>query len=224
MNIFNVSEIYQAIQGEGTSIGVPCNILRLQGCSNKCKFCDSNFAWAKKSTKLIGMRQIFEQLNNSCEYLVLTGGEPLENSKFALLLLNLVQINYINYIDIETAGFINPKQYSQLFINPKIKFIISPKLSFMEPKNPINKKLLASYMSFYHVFKFVVQSVDNLLEIEQLQKKLKIPSHNIIIMPEGIKTKTQTSIAKKIYAKCISLNYRLLLRQHILMFGDKRKV
>jgi len=44
MFTYKVSEIYRAVQGEGWHSGMPCTLVRLQGCNLRCDFCDTKYA------------------------------------------------------------------------------------------------------------------------------------------------------------------------------------
>jgi 7-carboxy-7-deazaguanine synthase len=77
---FNVNEIFYSIQGEGTRAGLPCVFVRLQGCLLRCSWCDTPYALEKKEivNRMTG-EEIFKSiLKYECKFLMLTGGEPLE--------------------------------------------------------------------------------------------------------------------------------------------------
>ncbi|MEJ2110990.1 MAG: 7-carboxy-7-deazaguanine synthase [Acidobacteriota bacterium] len=42
----NISEIFYSIQGESTFSGRPCAFIRLAGCDLRCKYCDTEYAFA----------------------------------------------------------------------------------------------------------------------------------------------------------------------------------
>ncbi len=96
---YPVNAIYPAIQGEGTMTGTPMVLLRLQGCTVGCSFCDTKETWeldlthrlehlASTLTDVPGpewvqespfeiatlMRDKFPRL----DWVLLTGGEPAQ--------------------------------------------------------------------------------------------------------------------------------------------------
>ena len=96
---YPVNAIYPAIQGEGTMTGTPMVLLRLQGCSVGCTFCDTKETWELDLTHRIEhltstltdvpgpewvqespieiaslMRAKFPRLH----WVLLTGGEPAQ--------------------------------------------------------------------------------------------------------------------------------------------------
>jgi 7-carboxy-7-deazaguanine synthase len=82
--------IFQTIQGEGIYSGVPSFFIRLQGCKVHCHFCDEKETWthrAKNSVELSPTEILFklETLNPLLKRLVITGGEPCEQSLYSLI-------------------------------------------------------------------------------------------------------------------------------------------
>ncbi len=79
---FNVNEIFYSIQGEGTRAGLACIFVRLQGCLLRCSWCDTPYALERKeiANQMTG-EDIFNQIGKyECKFLMLTGGEPLEQN------------------------------------------------------------------------------------------------------------------------------------------------
>lgn len=77
---YNVNEIFYSIQGEGSRAGLPCVFVRMQGCLLRCTWCDTPYALDRKQTeKLMSIDEILEEVeSHNCKFLMLTGGEPLE--------------------------------------------------------------------------------------------------------------------------------------------------
>lgn len=77
---FNVNEIFYSIQGEGSRTGRPCVFVRMQGCLLRCSWCDTPYALDRKKTeKIMSGREILDEVDrHNCKFLMLTGGEPLE--------------------------------------------------------------------------------------------------------------------------------------------------
>ena len=96
--IYHINEAYASIQGEGTLAGIPMIILRTQGCSVSCPFCDTRQTWALSDDAFTGdwadalahpakwtdreghaiARSLRDQFPGEINWVLLTGGEPAE--------------------------------------------------------------------------------------------------------------------------------------------------
>jgi 7-carboxy-7-deazaguanine synthase len=71
-----ITEIYLSIQGEGTRSGMPCVLVRLTGCDLRCRWCDTEYAFAGGTRRSID--DIVEAVARlECPTVEVTGGEPL---------------------------------------------------------------------------------------------------------------------------------------------------
>jgi len=113
-----ISEGFVSIQGEGELAGKPQFFLRFAGCSTKCKFCDTKYAWKRKKNFTILLPpekkkfknpvdpfEIVDFLNSKRSEIpgsiAITGGEPLEQMEFLEALIK----NLKNFeILLETNG------------------------------------------------------------------------------------------------------------------------
>jgi len=72
-----ITEIFKSIQGESTRAGFPCSFVRLTGCSLRCVWCDSAYAFhGGRSMPLDAI--VREVEGHGTDLVELTGGEPLE--------------------------------------------------------------------------------------------------------------------------------------------------
>lgn len=96
-----IKEIYKTLQGEGPSTGRPVTLLRLSGCSLRCVYCDSEYAF--EGGEQLSIDSILNKLKELGNQLVLvTGGEPLDQEACTDLLESLLTEGY--EIELETAG------------------------------------------------------------------------------------------------------------------------
>ena len=72
-----VTEIFRSIQGEGMRAGFPCAFIRLTGCSLRCVWCDSAYAFYG-GHELSVEEAAGRALAMGTELVEVTGGEPLE--------------------------------------------------------------------------------------------------------------------------------------------------
>ncbi len=72
-----VTEIFRSIQGESTRAGFPCAFIRLTGCSLRCVWCDTAYAFSGGEN--VSVSEAVERVVALGTDLVeVTGGEPLE--------------------------------------------------------------------------------------------------------------------------------------------------
>lgn len=72
-----ITEIYKSIQGESTYAGFPCVFVRTTGCSLRCRWCDTSYAFQGGTEQ--SAQQVLEQIKAlHCSLVEFTGGEPLE--------------------------------------------------------------------------------------------------------------------------------------------------
>ena len=114
-----LSEIFASFQGEGLFTGQPMTFVRFAGCSKNCTWCDTNQGKEISSFYRVESQPgsgIFKSKFNpvdtdtlnglinrfSCEWIAITGGEPLEQTDF---LQNwLPQIKGTHKLLLETNG------------------------------------------------------------------------------------------------------------------------
>jgi len=108
-----ITEIFKAIQGEGTRAGLPCVFVRLTGCNLRCTWCDTAYAFhgGKKMSVDEVMARVNELAGRSAGHagtnavvplVELTGGEPLLQEEIYPLAEKLVAAVYT--VMIETSG------------------------------------------------------------------------------------------------------------------------
>lgn len=99
-----ITEIYHSIQGESTYVGLPCVFVRLTGCSLRCSWCDTAYAFHGGTDMTID--HICEQVRSYDTALVeITGGEPLDQPEVFPLVERLCNEGF--EVLIETSGTID---------------------------------------------------------------------------------------------------------------------
>lgn len=77
MAALQITEIFKSLQGESTRAGFPCSFVRLTGCSLRCVWCDTAYAFHGGAP--MQEDDIVREVESHGTRLVeLTGGEPLE--------------------------------------------------------------------------------------------------------------------------------------------------
>lgn len=129
---YKISEIFMSLQGEARNTGKPTIFIRLYGCAQECKWCDSEYAWKTKEPSLINKPDYTEmtaievllnvqKVDADCRTICITGGDPdyLSNSSFEELVSVFNGLGY--EISIESSGFISPKRYIE---NENVSFVV----------------------------------------------------------------------------------------------------
>jgi 7-carboxy-7-deazaguanine synthase len=135
-----ITEIFKSIQGESTRAGLPCAFVRLTGCSLRCVWCDTAYAFhgGADMTLSEALRRVLEMGTDLVE---VTGGEPLEQEGVYPLLERLLEAN--KTVLLETGGHVPLDR-----VDPRVVKIVDVKApgSGMQNANlPENLSRLSSH-------------------------------------------------------------------------------
>ena len=96
-----ITEIFHSLQGESRTVGIPTVFVRLTGCPLRCQYCDT--AYAFKGGDQISITEIVDTVKKyDCDYVTVTGGEPLAQPQCVNFLKILCDLEFI--VSIETCG------------------------------------------------------------------------------------------------------------------------
>ena len=100
-NQVRITEIFHSLQGESVTVGLPTVFIRLTGCPLRCQYCDT--AYAFNGGKMTSIEAILEKVASyDCQYVCVTGGEPLAQPDSYSLLQQLCDAGY--QVSLETSG------------------------------------------------------------------------------------------------------------------------
>lgn len=236
-----VNEIFgPTFQGEGPSIGKEAVFLRLAMCNLKCSWCDTKYTWdwagefgppqpRDLNIDLHTPQDLAQELfqardNGSAQLLVISGGEPMLQQKgIEELFFTPERLSSpFNQVEIETNGTVMPNPVFDIW--PWVKFNCSPKL--VNSNNPLQKRFKLEVLQAYNRlgarFKFVVQHLDDLAEVEAIVSLVEIPSSNVWIMPEGTDSWTIMNRTVFLSEEVLKRGWNLTTRMHVLLWGDQR--
>lgn len=235
MSVLAVNEIFgPTIQGEGVNIGVPTMFLRLTGCNQHCVFCDTPYTWdwtgrngkvynRKDETHLMSTDEVLATLlahpGAHTKHLVISGGEPMLQQRRLIALTNALRLEHGWFTEIETAGTIIPLG------NLVDLFTISPKLkSSGNDDLRINSNALHRFADDApnRIFKFVVSTMDDLKEVDQLVHDYRLT--RVYVMPEGIEREKINERMQTFVDAVIERGYILTTRLQIQLYGNRRGV
>lgn len=239
-------ELFQAVQGEGTTIGKPYVFVRFSICNLHCKYCDSYFTWnfndiksennhykskvCRKDNQIeMTVKQLVDCITKfPCKRVLFTGGEPMIYQKEIFqVIVALLKKDDTYWFEIETNGTIKINDDLFQLIN---QINCSPKLqsSGNSPLVANKPEVIKQFKTKPNtVFKFVVcqrTAIQDLIEIKEWQDSYGINNEDTWLMPEGV---TRTKIlagSRFIIEHFLPQGYNLSTRLHILLFNNKRAV
>ncbi len=225
-----ISEIFYSIQGEGELTGVPSVFVRTSGCNLRCTWCDTKYAsWNPEGDELSVDEIVARVTSFPARHVVLTGGEPMV-AKGMRELAGRLRENGL-HITIETAGTVAPDGIACDLAS------LSPKLRNSTPETlgdgwrerherlRLQPEVLREWIEEYPFqLKFVVESAQDIAEIEQLIRELGsgISPSKILLMPQGTDLGTIRGREETLVELCKRHGYRYCQRLHIALFGNTK--
>lgn len=204
MASYRISEIYRAIQGEGWHSGLPCTLVRLQGCNLRCEFCDTPYAQDPEGGKNAMLGQLvrsIEEIHRKGDIVLITGGEPALQ-----YLIPLAQaLKDLGPVHLETNG----TQHVEALAVRLDWITVSPK-----PPTPCDQ----SSLLMADEIKWLVSQPDN-TDIDALKDFLRQPvlqygkPKKICLQPVS----QDPQATKRAYWACLANGWRLSLQIHKLI-------
>jgi 7-carboxy-7-deazaguanine synthase len=103
-SLLKINEIYLSLQGESSWAGLPCVFVRLTGCSLRCTWCDTAYAFYEGADETL--ESILAKVDAfGATMAEITGGEPLEQEGVYPLIESLLKKNY--RVLLETSGAVD---------------------------------------------------------------------------------------------------------------------
>jgi len=235
--LISISELFgPTIQGEGASVGRPALFIRLGLCNLDCSWCDTPYTWdwtgkngvrydKKTELKRMPVSDVVQWVkeHQSTGRVVITGGEPLVQGKAVAHLVQGILDLGISAIEMETNG----TQMPPAEIVDVVQWNVSPKLSGsgVVPEVAIVPEVLSMFTSIPQSnLKFVVGSVEEVNEIENLIVSLSLPRDRVYLMPEGKLPSEINSKFQFVIESALQLGVNVTTRLHVLAYGDMRGV
>jgi 7-carboxy-7-deazaguanine synthase len=99
-----INEIFHSIQGESTHAGRPCVFVRVAGCSLRCVWCDTTYAYHEGTE--MSLDEIVARVRDyGCPLVEITGGDPLESRESPELIRRLLDLEC--EVLVETGGHVD---------------------------------------------------------------------------------------------------------------------
>ncbi len=222
-----VSEIFYSLQGEGFLAGLPSIFIRLAGCPLRCKWCDTKYAWDRTAGAHYTIDKILQTVQQwPCEFVVITGGEPMINSDLPQLVKKLKDLE--KHITIETAGiaFISSLACDLMSISPKLSNSTpeDPALAEIHEDSRLDLAVLRELIDNYNYqLKFVVDSPKDMPEIRQTIEQIEnVDSKKVMLMPQAVTRDELLAKSPMVADLCKQTGFAFSQRLQILLWNGRR--
>lgn len=134
--IYNITEMFLTVQGEGFHMGRKALFVRFAGCNLACNFCDTDFSYSEFNFTLDQLMAKIKEFQDNAEtsfhHIVLTGGEPLMQVDLELM---KALTGKVYFVQIETNGTKPaPFMKSSLLPPSSVYITCSPKAKKIDPQ------------------------------------------------------------------------------------------
>jgi len=204
-----VTEIFRSLQGESMRAGYPCAFIRLTGCSLRCAWCDSAYAFHGGSEIPVS-QAIREVAALGTELVEVTGGEPLEQEGVYALMNGLLELR--KTVLLETGGHVPLDRVDPRVI--KIMDVKAPGSGMRAANLPENLQ----YLGARDELKFVLSDrADFEWSLAQVKAR-DLDRHHVVTFSPVWESLRPLDLAEWIRDSGRSI--RLGLQLHKLLWGD----
>ncbi|MHC4424928.1 MAG: 7-carboxy-7-deazaguanine synthase QueE [Planctomycetota bacterium] len=222
-----VNEVFYSLQGEGFFAGLPSVFVRLTGCPLRCRWCDTKYAWAEEAGRQCSIVEIVRAVEQwACKFVVITGGEPMINPELRQLAQKLKAAG--KHITIETAGIAYMPELAcdLMSISPKLSNSVpdEAKLAAIHKDSRLDVAVLAELIDNYqYQLKFVVDSQDDLSEIQQTIEKMgNVDPEKVMLMPQATTREELLAKSPMVADMCKQAGFAFSSRLQVLLWDNRR--
>lgn len=206
-----ISEIFYSLQGETNTVGIPTVFVRLTGCPLRCGYCDTSYAFSGGEKRTLA--QIIDQVRSyGCQYVTVTGGEPLAQPGCQDLMKQLVDLGY--RVSLETSGALD------------VSKVDSRVVKVMDLKTPSSGELSRNlysnidFLTCYDQVKFVIAD-----EADYQWSKQQLSDHRLtdrceVLFSPVMGVMSATELADKILVDRLPVRFQIQL--HKYLWNDAR--
>lgn len=204
-----IHEIYPAIQGETSMIGLPCVLVRTTGCHLRCSYCDTEHAFFKGALK--SLDEVIKEVSTfGIKFVSLTGGEPLLQEASFTLLEQLINNNFI--VSVETSGAVSIKN-----IHRKVKVILDIKT----PDSLEDSKNVWSNLNILWPgceVKFVLSSIKDYEYAKKICQQYDLYNRTQVLFSPVVNLLEPTMLVENIMKDRLPVRFQMQL--HRILYGE----
>jgi 7-carboxy-7-deazaguanine synthase len=199
----------------------------LAGCPLRCKWCDTKYAWDQTAGAHYKTERILQEIQQwACEFVVVTGGEPMMDSELPQLTQELKAAG--KHVTIETAGiaYIPDLACDLMSVSPKLSNSTpaDPTLAVVHEGSRLDVAVLRELVDNYdYQLKFVVDSSDDLAEIQQtIEETGNVDSTKVMLMPQAVTRDELLAKSPMVADLCKETGLAFSQRLHILLWNNQK--
>ncbi len=209
-NKLRITEIFYSLQGEARTVGCPTVFVRLTGCPLRCQYCDTAYAFT--GGEWMDLSAILAEVEKyQCQFVTVTGGEPLAQPNCLSLLRQLCDAGY--QVSLETSGALPLDN-----VDPRV-------IKVMDIKTPAsgesdrNRWENLAQLSNQDQIKFVICN-----EQDYLWSRQQLQQHNLAAQCEVLFSPSCEQLAAATLANWIlrdQLPVRFQMQLHKVLWGNQ---
>jgi 7-carboxy-7-deazaguanine synthase len=208
-DLLRITEIFYSLQGEANTVGIPTVFVRLTGCPLRCVYCDSAYAFT--GGKKMSIADILTEVEQyCCQYITVTGGEPLAQPASLELMTQLADRGY--KVSLETSGALDVSAVDPRII--KVMDIKTPDSGEVE-KNRYNN---LEHITAQDQIKFVISSDQDYRWSKNVLNEYQLLNRCEILFSPVAGQQNPTELAEKILNDKLPVRFQIQL--HKLLWGD----
>jgi 7-carboxy-7-deazaguanine synthase len=207
--MLRISEIFYSLQGESNTVGLPTVFVRLTGCPLRCNYCDTSYAFSG-GVKMSLADVLTEIKQYNCQYVCVTGGEPLTQPECLDLLTKLADENF--NVSLETSGALDVSKVDSRIV--KVMDLKTPSCGEMEKNRYENIEFLTAQDQV----KFVIANAVDYDWAKQIMVDYDLARRCHILFSPVVPQQNPTELAEKILVDRLPVRFQIQL--HKLLWQD----
>jgi len=229
--VLRVNNVYRSVQGEGVYSGEPFLFVRLQGCNQRCTYCDTEYAQGLVGGRDSSVSGILEELvvldPRAHRWVCITGGEPLLQADELVELVRRLNRGWYR-TEVETNGTF-PKPHWWTLVDSWVPDIKCPSSGVRVDTPLVNDWFNTRPQD---QIKFVVGTEEDLHFAETLIRKHSSCNPRVLLSPvwptnynsAGDGVCIQTDFFQRVVELCKSLDVRFSLQTQKIVWRNAKDV